>query len=538
MTKSEGGDAVQGSSRDFPIVVATTPATTVERKAALCVVIVLGIIAALVAPFASVHAGRVDAFIPVIQTIMCFADLVTAALLLSQYSVEPRPAILAVACGYIASGMFAFLQTLAFPGAYGPAGVIGDGMDSAAWFFVLWHTSFPLSVVIYALLKDAPLAVNGGRRSTGSNIGLVIAFTLVAIAALTWIVTAGTAYLPQLYVGDITRQTPFASHINAVMWLWSAAALAVLFMRRRTILDLWLMVTLIASMPNFLVAVLMTTVRFSVGWYAARGFALIASCTMLIVLLTESALLYARLANAIVLLRRERANRLMSLDAATSAMAHELRQPLTAIRSFSGAASLWLSKDPHNVEEARDCIESIDQSVGRADDIISSIRELFKHRADHRTTVHIGDVARQALDLMRQDLQSSAISVVTDFQDNIPKVHADRTQMQQVILNLVKNAIDAMGSIPDDARQIRVATRLDGPSSVVLSIQDSGSGIAAEHADRVFDSFFTTKSSGMGLGLPICQTIVEDHGGQLRLVKTDSEGSVFEIALPIASGQT
>jgi signal transduction histidine kinase len=538
MTKSAGGDAVQGSSRDFPIVVAAMPATVKERKAALCVVILLMTAAAIIAPFASIQAGRVDAFIPVIQTIMCFADLITAALLLAQYSVEPRPAILAVACGYIASGMFAFLQTLAFPGAYGPAGVIGDGLDSAAWFFVLWHTSFPLSVLIYALLKDAPLAANADRRPTGSNIGLAIACTLAAIAALTWIVTAGTAYLPHLYVGDITRQTPFASHINAVMWLWGATALAVLFMRRRTILDLWLMVTLIAWMPNFLVAVFVTTVRFSVGWYAARGFALIASCTMLIVLLTESAVLYGRLANAIVLLRRERANRLMSLDAATSAMAHELRQPLTAIRSWSGAGSLWLNQNPPNIEKARDCIESIDESVGRADEIISSIRELFKHQVVHRAMIHVNDVARQAVDLMRQDLQTSAISVTTDFQDNIPEVHADRTQMQQVILNLLKNAIDAMGSTPEGAKKIRVATRLDGHSSVVLSIQDSGSGIAAENAHRVFDSFFTTKSSGMGLGLPICQTIVEEHGGQLRLVKTDSEGSDFEIMLPTASRQT
>jgi C4-dicarboxylate-specific signal transduction histidine kinase len=278
----------------------------------------------------------------------------------------------------------------------------------------------------------------------------------------------------------------------------------------------------------------MTAVRFTLGWYTARTYALIASFVVLAVLLTETTLLYARLANAILLLRRERANRLMSLNAATSAMAHELRQPLTAIATMSGAAARWLDRSPPNFEAMRASLVAISESTNRAEEIISSVRELFKKRGDHRAMIHVDDVARQVLTLVEQDLSLNKVSVTTEFQNGLPEVHADRTQIQQVILNLVRNAIDAMASTVPRARHLRVATNLNGQSSVVLSVQDTGSGIATEDYDRVFEPFFTTKPSGMGLGLSICQTIAEDHGGSLRLAKTDVEGCIFELMLPFA----
>jgi hypothetical protein len=144
-------------------------------------------------------------------------------------------------------------------------------------------------------------------------------------------VTAKTEYLPSFYTTDVRLQTRFGNQVNFALWLWVATALAVLIFRRRTILDLWLMVTLLAWMPNFLVAALSSSVRFSVGWYAARGFVLIASCTVLTGLLIETTFLYSRLASAIILQRRERTNRLLSVDAVTAAIAHEL----TRLRGFA-----------------------------------------------------------------------------------------------------------------------------------------------------------------------------------------------------------
>jgi C4-dicarboxylate-specific signal transduction histidine kinase len=279
----------------------------------------------------------------------------------------------------------------------------------------------------------------------------------------------------------------------------------------------------------------MSTVRYTFGWYTARTYALIASCTVLAVMLTETTLLYARLANTVSLLRRERSNRLMTLDAATAAMAHELRQPLTAIGALTAGASRWLKKSPPDLEEVRTSLASISVANDRAEEIIAGVRELFKKRGDHRTMIQVDDVARQVLMSMEPELSLNEVSLATEFQNVLPEVHADRTQIQQVISNLVRNAIDAMNANPPRARRLRLAARLNGHSSVLLSVQDTGPGITTEQSERVFEPFFTTKPAGMGLGLAICRTIVQDHGGSLTLAKTDLGGCIFEMTLPVAA---
>src|SRR5215203_3469391 len=223
MPKSTSGTLSQEVDHDFPIVVATTPITKQERNIALAAIILLSAGTLIWAPFADVKLTRIDAFIPVIQSLMCVADLITATLLFAQYAVQPRPAILMLAGGYIAGGLFAFLQTLAFPGAYAPAGLFGDGIDTPAWLFVLWHTSFPLGVMLYALLKDGRPATNApGRSSAVAMIGATVAWVGAAVAALTWIVTAAAGHLPSLYTGGVMRQTLAANYTNVILGLWCA----------------------------------------------------------------------------------------------------------------------------------------------------------------------------------------------------------------------------------------------------------------------------------------------------------------------------
>ena len=411
--------------------------------------------------------------------------------------------------------------------------MIGEPLTSPVYLFCLWHVALPTAVLVYALSADTG-ASTGTRKSTGVTIGITIVSVLAVTAALTWSVTAGAKYLPATFV-DGTRQAPITSYMTGFIWLFSAAGLLVLFKYKRTSLAVWLMVTIFATLPDLALSTVMTAVRFTLGWYTARTFALIASCTVLAVMLTETTLLYARLANAILLLRRERSNRFMSLDAATSAMAHELKQPLTAISTASAAASNWLKKTPPRLEDVRNCLNSITDSMTRADEIITGVRELFRKHDHHRTMIHLDDVARQALGWVQQDLLLSEVAVAIEFQSDLPKIYADRTLLQQVILNLVRNAIDAMNSAPRGARRLRLETRLNGHSSVLLSVHDTGPGITADDSKRVFEPFFTTKPTGMGLGLSICQTVVQEHGGSLRLAKTDADGCIFEMTLPIAS---
>src|SRR5258705_1885705 len=418
------GAPVQKEAQDFPLIIANMPATGQQKAVAVGVAVLLIVAAAAIAPFASIQLARVDAFIPVLQTSLCLADLITAALLFAQYSIQPQRAILALASGYICSGSFAFLQTLAFPGGYAPAGLIGDGPNSPAWIYVLWHTTFPAAILVYALSKDATGAARPGRPVM-TAIAITIACVLATITLLIWIVTTKTGYIPSFYTDDVRLQTRFGNQVNLALWLWGATALAVLFARRRTILDLWMMLTLLACMPNFLVAMIGSSVRFTIGWYAARCFVLVTSCMLLTVLLIETMFLYSRLASAITLQRRERTNRLLSVAAVTGAIAHELGAPLGAIALNASTALCQLRSTPCELEDMEDILSDIKADSYRAGVIISSIREMTAKTLHRSGLPTAEDVGQLALTLLTHDLQINESSVTAEVQGKLPEVQID-----------------------------------------------------------------------------------------------------------------
>jgi hypothetical protein len=175
--------------KEVPALIASIPASLEQRRTAVGVIIFLSVVFALVTPFARIQTAPVVAFIPVVQSIICFADLITAVFLFAQYSIQPQRAILALASGYIFSGVFAFLQTLDFPGAYSATGLLSNGLSGAAWLFSFWHILFPLAVIAYVLLKDANESAS--RLVTlqpGRVIAITIACVLAVTAGLTWLV--------------------------------------------------------------------------------------------------------------------------------------------------------------------------------------------------------------------------------------------------------------------------------------------------------------------------------------------------------------
>lgn len=531
-------DSVKGSRfdaatlRDFPPAIATIPATAPQRRAAIGVVIALVIATVLVAPFAGLQLGRVDPFVPVLQTVLAMADLITATLLIAHYAILPQRALLAVAASYVCSASFAFLQTLSFPGGYAPQGLIGDGTNTSAWFFVFWHVTFPLGILIYALRKDAQVGTLRLDRPAQAALVVTAVSVFAVVAGLTWVVTMEIASLPVFYRDSVTLQTRLGNQVNLGLLLWYAAVLVVLLARMRTILDIWLAVILTAWMPNFVVAMFASSARFSLGWYAARGFAFVASFMLLSVLLTEMTVLYSRLANAFSLLRRERANRLLSVDAATSAIAHEVRNPLGAISLNADVALAQLRSTPPNLAEIEVLLKDIEADVRRASEVIAGIRALFKADPQNRNPVQLEDLVRHAVALSEADVLASGVAVSTDFRAGREMVRASPTQLQQVVLNLIRNAIDAMADTAPQARRLSLSTRIDDGSTLVLSVSDTGAGIATEDRDRIFDAFFTRKAAGMGLGLAISRAIVEGHEGTLRLVRSGPEGTELEIELP------
>jgi signal transduction histidine kinase len=444
--------------------------------------------------------------------------------------VQPHRALLLVASGYIFAGSFAFLQTLSFPGSYAPNGLIGDVYNTPAWFFVLWYTTFPLSILAYALVKDR------GRISPGSttaSIAITLLFVLGSIALLSWLVISQVDHLPKFFTTGLMLQTTLSNQFNVGLTLLGCLVLLVLFFRRRTVLDLWLMVTLFAAVPNFLVAAYAGSARFSVGWYTARGFALIASCLLLSVLVTEMTVLYSRLANALVMQRRERANRFVSIDAATAAIAHEIKSPLGSITLNADTAQQELVAQRPRLAEVSAILKDIGEASLRVNETITSVRRLFRDATDQPAMISIEDVVRQVLRLLQHELQFNEILVVTEFRVEAPFVNADPVQLQQVILNLLKNAIEAMASTPHSGRRLNIGTRNEQNGFVLLSIQDTGTGVPPQDRNRIFEAFFTTKPAGMGLGLAICRTIIERYEGRLELGKSGPQGSTFEIALPV-----
>jgi signal transduction histidine kinase len=525
-------ELAHGEGKEVPALVASMAASAQERRIAFGVVIFLSVVFAIVIPFAPIQVGRVDVFIPVVQSIICVTDLITAVLLFGQYSIQPQRALLALASGYICSGLFAFLQTLEFPGAYSATGLLGGGRSGAAWLFSFWRITFALAVITYALLKDASNNTSQLIKfEPGRAIAITIACVLAVTGGLTWLGTAGAEYLPSLFV-DTTRETPFLQNLAGVMWLLNAIALVLLFLRMRTILDVWLIVTLFVSLPDLSLSFFYEVVRYTVGWYTARSYALIASCTVLVVLLVETTMLYARLASAIVLQRRERANRLISVDEATAAIAHEIKQPLGAMSLNCETALQCLKATPLDLEEIRSCLTDAIDDSNRANDIVAGIRGLFKTTARQRTMVDINRLVREVLRMIENDLHVHGVSVSTELQEDVPQIMADPTQLQQVILNLIKNSIEAMTTGATAIRALRLVTTNNANTTVSLIVHDCGHGITPKNASRIFDPFFTTKSSGMGLGLSTSRRIIEDHGGDLRLTETSSNGCTFEITVP------
>ena len=226
-------------------------------------------------------------------------------------------------------------------------------------------------------------------------------------------------------------------------------------------------------------------------------------------------------------------NRVVTAGQLTASIAHEIRQPLAAIATFGSAGINWLKHKTPDLDEVRSSLDNMIEQVHRADDVIKSVTALFKKESTTRREVNLNELVQQVLTSTARAIDSNRIVLETNFIDSPPPVvMADPVQLQQVILNLIMNAIEAMSASEHGARMLRIETSIDQADSVVITVADSGPGFDAKVGEQLFKPFFTTKSSGMGLGLPICKSIIEAHGGQLTVASREPRGAVFRIELP------
>jgi PAS domain S-box-containing protein len=224
--------------------------------------------------------------------------------------------------------------------------------------------------------------------------------------------------------------------------------------------------------------------------------------------------------------------RLTAMGEMSASIAHEINQPLAAIVANGNAGLRWLANAAPDLDEVRATLKRIVSDGHRAGKVISGVRTLFKKNAQVRAPVDVNDLVREVLSLVRGELDSRRVTVAAEL-GQLPPVTADRAQLQQVILNLIANALDAMGAISDRPRVLRLRSERCEPGKIMVTVHDSGPGIEKKNIHRIFEPFFTTKANGTGMGLAICRSVVESHGGKLMASHGHPYGAVFQIVLPL-----
>ena len=228
----------------------------------------------------------------------------------------------------------------------------------------------------------------------------------------------------------------------------------------------------------------------------------------------------------------ERVTRLTTMHAVTASIAHEVNQPLTAIVTAGDAALSWLRRSPPEVAEAAHIVEQIISDGYRAAQVVTSVRTMFKKDEHAKVRLDVNKVIEEVLALLRGELNSRRVSVRAELRQELPWISAERVQLQQVVLNLVMNASEAMDTMPAGARMLTVRSEACAPNEVIIAVEDSGPGIDPKDTDPIFDTFFTTKPQGMGMGLSICRSIVESHGGRLWASARRPHGTIFYVNRP------
>jgi signal transduction histidine kinase len=516
-------------SSEFEFLVVTAHPTLQERRLALAVVGMILVGSLTIAPFADTPLARLDSFIPSIQVIVSITSIITAVLLFGQFSTIGSRGVLVLAGGYLFVALIVISQILTFPGAFSPTGLLGAGAQTASWLYIFWHFGFPIAVVGYVLLKDAKSSV---RHSAGSAIVWTVMAVVALVCLLTWIVTAKEQALPVLLT-DATSFSPLTTYANGTDLILSALALALLCKRDRSILDMWLSVTVCTFLAELMINVLFVSSRFTLGWYSGRIFSVLVTTIVMILLLAQTFALNARLMRMTTMLQRERSNKLANLEAVVASIAHEVRQPLASIAVRGAVARRCLERTPPDLHKACNCVGAMVDSSMRANEIFENIRALFSNANQEKQSVNVNQLTVEALDLLREEINACGIETSVQQAPQLPSIIAHEGQLREVILNLMQNAIDAMKGFSGRRGILRIETDRHGDEAIVISVEDTGPGIEPEKIKSIFDPFFSTKAKGMGLGLAISKSIVERHHGELSVSSGIDGGARFQIILPI-----
>lgn len=523
---------------DLPFLLTTSPPSRSQERLAVCVLLMLVAALLVTAPFARVPLTNTEVLLPAYAAAVFVNEVITSALLLALFSVQRSRSVLILSIGYLFSGLMIVPWALTFPGVFESLGLLDAGLQSTASIATLRRLGFPLFVLAYALLKDTNLSV---RNSHGLVRGMVlgsVAGVATIACGLTWLIVTRDDALPQ-FMSDARNVSELWQYVPAMAVFLYLTGLIVLWTRRRSVLDLWLMVVLCTLLIEIiLLSYLGAGLRLSVGWWAGRLYGFTSASVVLLALLSETTTLYARLAHSIAAERRGREARLTSMEALSASIAHEVNQPLASMVTNADAGLRWLGRQSPNIDEARAALKRIVSDGHRAGKMIEGIRTMFKKGAQERVSVNVNRLIDEALRRCQGEMQLGRVFIRTDLNEQLPLVTGSPVQLQQVISNLVANAIDAMTAVTDRERVLRVKSALQDADSILVSVEDSGTGLDPKYKERIFEPFFTTRSHGMGMGLMFCQSVIEAHGGRLWMADNEPHGAIFRFTLPNADDPT
>jgi C4-dicarboxylate-specific signal transduction histidine kinase len=227
------------------------------------------------------------------------------------------------------------------------------------------------------------------------------------------------------------------------------------------------------------------------------------------------------------------ASRVATLGQMSASIAHEINQPVAATMTNAQAALRFLAAQPPNLDEVQQALNRIARLSNRVIEVVGRIRALVTKSAPRQDEFQINEAIDEVISLTQGDIAKNGVALHREFSAGLPLVHADRVQLQQVVLNLITNAVEAMSGIPEERRDLRVSTSTAGADGIRIAVRDSGPGLDPANFDRVFDPFYSTKPEGLGIGLSICRSIVEAHGGRLWVEAGKPVGAVFALTLPI-----
>ena len=541
-------------------------ATVGSRELRLCLTLIgiSAVVFVICVPYVREPLQPSPVFVATYNAVSTLNDFTTAIILFGQFSILRSRALLLLASGYLFASLICFVQLLTFPGMFSDAGLLGAGSQTALWLCIFWHGGFPLVVIFYALLHNSGREIVAPPRiAIASATAVVIGTVVVCWFAATW-GTENARLLPPLL--DETGFTPWQRVVNLADVILVLGAFILLARHTRySLLNLWLMVVMGYWFCDITLSSYLNGTRYDLGFYAGRIYGALAASFVLAVLVLENSRLYRRLAVAASRLRERatellranetlqgeiahrkraeeglreaqaelaRVSRMTAMGELTSSLADEVNHPLGAMMINAETCLRWLSHEVPNVERARTIASMIVKDGTRAAETIARVQHLFDKGTPLREPVDVNDVIREMVVLLRGEAARCAVSIRTELMENLSQVAGDRAQLQQVLMNLMINGIEAMDD-GEGIRELTIKSERAEDGQITVSVSDTGVGLPPLAVNQIFNAFFTTKPQGIGMGLSISRSIIEEHGGHLWATNNLSRGANFHLSLPI-----